>query len=160
MLCSVARTEHRVEGALMGMAVVKREEIERTLELLEASGTSDARVRAAAETLKRALRDAETRHLLTTAEAAEALGIRSINTVKRWVKTGYIRGMRRNERIMIPVTEIERIRDDDRVHAMRASSRLHEEIADFSGPEHLSDDELAGLAAARPGRPPWSREAQ
>ncbi|MDB5058684.1 MAG: hypothetical protein JWO59_2156 [Chloroflexi bacterium] len=141
---------------LMGMAVVKREEIERTLDLLEASGTSDAHVRAAAETLKRALRDAEARHLLTTAEAAEALGIRSINTVKRWVKTGYIQGVQRNERIMIPVTEIERIHDDDRVRALRASSQLHEEVAEFSGHEGLSDEELAGMAATRPGRPPWS----
>jgi hypothetical protein len=140
----------------MTMAVVKREELECTLDLLEASGTGDARVRAAAETLKRALRDAEARHLLTTAEAADALGIRSINTVKRWVKTGYVQGVQRNERIMIPVTEIERIHDDDRVRALRASSRLHEEVAEFSGLEGLSDDELAGLAATRPGRPPWS----
>jgi hypothetical protein len=88
-------------------------------------------------------------------EAALVVGM-----VKRWVKTGYIRGVQRNERVMIPVSEIERIQDDDRVQAMRASGRLQEEVADFSGPEGLSDDELAGLAAARPGRPPWSPEAQ
>jgi hypothetical protein len=144
----------------MGMTVVKREEIVRTLDLLEASDTSDARVRAAAETLRRALRDAEARHLLTTAEAAEALGIRSINTVKRWVKTGYIHGVQRNERVMIPISEIERIQDDDRVRTVRASSQLHEEVADLSGPEGLSDDELEGLVSARPGRPPWSLKAQ
>ena len=162
MLSTIKLKEPGIVGRAhqMGMAVGKREEIERTLELLEASGANDARVRAAAETLRRALREAETRHLLTTAEAAEALGIRSINTVKRWVKTGYVRGVQRNERVMIPVTEIERIWDDDRVRALRASSQLHEEIADFTGPEGLSDDELAGLAAARPGRLPWSHESQ
>ena len=109
--------------------------------------------------MKRALGAARTRELLTTAEAADALGIRSINTVKRWVKIGYIQGSKRNERTMIPVSEVERIWHDDRVPALRASSLLHEEIADFGGPDALTEEELAGLVAARPGRPPWAADA-
>jgi len=65
--------------------------------------------------------------------------------VKRWVKIGYIQGFRRNECTMIPVSEVERIWHDDRVRALRASSLLHEEIADFGGPDALTEEELAGL---------------
>ena len=53
----------------------------------------------------------QTRGLLTTEEAAEALGIGSINIVKRWVKIGYIHGVERDGHTLIPLPEIERIRD-------------------------------------------------
>ncbi len=141
----------------MSMAMLDRDEIERSLALLETAAATDANVKAAADALKRALREADAGGLLTTSEAATALGIRSINTMKRWVKTGYIHGVQRNGRTMIPVAEIERIRDDDRVRALRVTGQLHAEIADFGGPDALSDEELAGLRAGRPGRPPWER---
>ena len=139
----------------MGMTVLDREEIEQSLALLEATAMADANVKAAADKLRRALREADAHSLLTTAEAAAALGIRSINTVKRWVKTGYLHGVQRNGRIMIPVSEIARIRDDDRVREQRAASLLHDEIADFG--RELTDAELRALKAVRPGRPPWER---
>jgi hypothetical protein len=81
--------------------------------------------------------------------------VRSINTVKRWVKTGYIHGVQRNERTMIPVSEILRIHDDDRVRAQRAVGKLQEEIADFG--RELTEAELLALKADRPGRRPWER---
>lgn len=139
----------------MSMTVFNREELEQTLALLEDAATSDDKVRAAAEMLKHALRAAETRGLLTTAEAAEALGIRSINTVKRWVNTGYMHGVKRNERTMIPLSEVERIWHDDRVRDQRALSKLHEEIADFG--HDMTQEEMDGLRAGRPGRLPWER---
>lgn len=111
----------------MGKSVLSREELEGTLVLLETAVTTDANVKAAAETLKRALRAARSRKLLTIAEATDALGIRSINTVKRWVKTGYIQGSKRNERTIFPVSEVERIWHDDRGRALHASSLLHKE---------------------------------
>lgn len=138
------------------MTVLDREEIEQSLALLETAAATDANVRAAADKLKQALCEADARGLLTTAEAAAVLGIRSINTVKRWVKTGYLQGVQRNGRTMIPVSEIARIRDDDRVRELRAASKLHQEIVDFGG-DGLTDDELRALTATRPGRPPWRR---
>lgn len=140
---------------MMSMTVLDRSEIEQSLALLETAAATDANVKAAAEKLRRALRDAEAHNLLTTAEAAAALGVRSINTVKRWVKTGYIHGVQRNERTMIPVSEILRIHDDDRVRAQRAVGKLHEEIADFC--RELTEAELLALKAGRPGRLPWER---
>lgn len=139
----------------MSMTVLDRDEIEQSLALLETAAVTDDNVRAAAEKLKQALREADARHLLTTAEAATALGIRSINTMKRWVKTGYIQGVRRNERTMIPVSEIKRIYDDDRVRTQRALSLLNEEIADVG--RDLTEAEMLAMKATRPGRPPWER---
>ena len=139
----------------MSMTVLDREEIEQSLALLEATAMADANVKAAADKLRRALHEADAHNLLTTAEAAAALGIRSINTVKRWVKTGYLHGVQRNGRIMIPVSEIARIRDDDRVREQRAASLSQDEIADFG--RELTDAELRALKAGRPGRPPWER---
>ncbi len=139
----------------MSMTVLDREEIEQSLALLAAAATTDANVKAAAEKLTRALREADARPLLTTAEAATALGIRSINTVKRWVTTGYLHGVQRNGRVMIPVSEIARIREDDRVRELHAVGQLQEEIADLG--RDLTEEELQGLSATRPGRLPWQR---
>src|SRR5579859_4991159 len=99
----------------MNIAVLDREAIEQSLALLESADVADANVKAAADKLKAALREADSRTLLTTAEAASALGIRSINTVKRWVKIGYIHGAQRGERTLIPLREITRIQHEDRV---------------------------------------------
>ncbi len=139
----------------MSMTVFDREEIEQSLALLASAATTDANVKAAADKLARALREADARRLLTTAEAAAALGVRSINTVKRWVTTGYLQGVQRNGRTMIPVSEVARIRDDDRVRELRALGALQEEIADFG--RDLTEDELRALSATRPGRLPWHR---
>ncbi len=140
----------------MSMAVLDRDEIERSLALLETAAATDANVRAATDNLKRALREVDTRGLLSTTEAAEALGVRAITVVKWWVKIGYIHGVQHDGRTMILAAEIERIRDDDRVRAQRALSKPHEEIADFGG-DGLTDEEMEGLRATRPGRPPWER---
>ncbi|HWE64855.1 MAG TPA: helix-turn-helix domain-containing protein [Chloroflexota bacterium] len=140
----------------MSKAVLDRAAIEQSLALLETAAVTDANVKAAADTLKRALREADARTLLTTAEAASALGIRSINTIKRWVKTGYIHGVQRNGRTLIPGSEIERIQNDDRVRDQRTLSNMHEEIADFG--RELTDAEMQALKATRPGRPPWERQ--
>lgn len=139
------------------MTVLDRSEIEQSLALLETAAVTDANVTAAAEKLRGVLRAAEAHNLLTTAEAAAALGVRSINTVKRWVKTGYIHGVQRNERTLIPMSEILRIHDDDRVRTQRALSTLQKEVADFGGQDDLTEEELAGLRAGRPGRLPWQR---
>jgi hypothetical protein len=134
--------------------VLEREAMEKALALLESAPSIDPNVLAATETLRHALGGERARALLTTAEAAEALGIRSINTIKRWVKIGYLHGVQRNERTMIPFSEIERIQHDDRVGVLRATGRLQAEIADFSA-EGLSDEELIGLKETRPGKAPW-----
>jgi len=140
----------------MSLAVVDREDLEASLALLEALQAPDANVRAAAARLKHALAESTPHDLLTTTQAAAALGVRSVNTVKYWCKSGYIHGVKRNERILIPLSEIERIKDDDRVRMIRAADRLHDETEGF-GPEGLTQEDMDSLSASRPGTLPWQR---
>jgi len=133
----------------MTMAVVDRA----ALEQLRAARTENADVQAAVATLERALNGSEGRKLLTTTEAADALGVRSVNIVKYWVKTGYIHGVKHDERTMIPVSEIERIMDEDRVRDMRAADKLDEATNELGRP--MTDEEMEMLAASRPGKLPW-----
>jgi Helix-turn-helix domain len=104
-----------------------------------------------------ALRELEPDSLVTTAEAARLLGVRSVNTVKLWCKMGYLHGVQRGGRTLISVAEIERIHDSDRVRATRAADAMHDAIADFGVEEGLTEEQLADLAASRPGKLPWKR---
>jgi len=133
----------------MTMAVVDRA----ALEQLRAARTENPDVQAAVATLERALNGSEGRKLLTTTEAADTLGVRSVNIVKYWVKTGYIHGVKHDERTMIPVSEVERIMDEDRVRDMRAADKLDEATNELGRP--MTDEEMEILAASRPGKLPW-----
>lgn len=141
----------------MSMAIVDRAELERALEQLKAARTEDACVKAATDTIERALNGADRRKLLTTTEAADALGVRSVNTIKYWVKTGYLQGVKRNERTMIPAAEIERIIDDDRVRQMRAAEELDDLTNELGLGRPMTDEEMQILEATRPGTLPWKR---
>ena len=129
-----------------------RKDLHTVIEQAEAGNTGEV-VRTAQE----ALRALDGDRLLTTTEAAEALGVRSINTVKLWHRNGFLSGVQRGNHTMIPFAEIERVRDDERVRAIRAADRLHDASSEFGVPEGLSDEELQRLSAARPGRLPWQR---
>ena len=111
----------------MSMAVIDRHEIEEAVALLDAVAAPDANVREATNKLKHALGEADTRDLLTTAEAAQALGVRSVNTVKYWVKTNYLQGVKRGSRTLIPLSEIERIKCQDRVRMIQTSEQRQEQ---------------------------------
>jgi excisionase family DNA binding protein len=134
----------------------ERRDLQRSLDVL--SESSDAQVRETAEHIRVMLRSAEQQpRLLTTAEAAAALGVRSVNTIKLWVKTGYLTGIRRGERTLIPASEIERVEADDRVRAMRVVDQLHEETKDSGTEEGLTPEQMRDLIAERPGKPPWNQ---
>lgn len=141
----------------MALAIVDRADLEYSLALLQAAQSTDPHVQEAADRLKHALEEAAGHDLLTTTQAAAALGVKSVNTVKYWCKIGYIHGLKRNGRTLIPLSEIERIKDDDRVRVIRAADRLDDETEDLGGPEGLSDEELRALSASRPGTLPWQR---
>jgi hypothetical protein len=133
------------------MSITKAREDVRQARLLVASGKREE----ALEKLDRAIEEMEPERLLTTTEAAEALGVRSVNTIKGWCHTGYIRGVGRGSRIMIPLAEVERIQNSDQVRAIRVSDALHGESEDFGAPSGLDAEQLRDLAASRPGKLPW-----
>jgi len=131
-----------------------REELRQARQLVASGKREEALHR-----LDRAIHAMEPERLLTTTEAAEALGVRSVNTIKGWRHTGYLRGVERGSRIMIPLAEVERIQNSDQVRAIRASDTLHEASRGFSSPSGLDDEQLHDLAASRPGNCRGTRAA-
>ncbi len=108
--------------------------------------------------LKAALQDVDSERLLTTTEAARLLGVRSINTIKSWCRTGYIKGVTHGSRTLIPMSDIERIQNSDRVRGIRMAEKLHAESADLGGDGEMSQEELDALDVGRPGTLPWQRD--
>ena len=49
--------------------------------------------------------------LMTTGEAAAALGVRSIHTVKQWVQRGLLEGHRRGGRVLVSRRSVEEMRE-------------------------------------------------
>lgn len=81
-----------------------------------------------------------------TEQARKLLGVRSVNTVKRWVELGILQGQWdvRSKRWRIPLAEVLRVRN------------RHEALAGPGG-EELTQEELETLSVTRPGAYPWQR---
>jgi hypothetical protein len=60
--------------------------------------------------------------------------------------------------MMIPLSEVERIRDHVVVRGIRASDLIHDATEDLGSPEGLTQAEMDALSAARPGTPPWKQK--
>lgn len=115
----------------------------------------DGQTDEALATIEHALDALEPERLLTTTEAARVLNIRSVNTLKLLLRREGIRVVRRGNRTMVPLAEIERLQTSELVRGIRASDRMHDAIESLGGSAGLSDDELEELEAGRPGRLPW-----
>jgi|SRR5579859_2605953 len=111
-----------------------------------------------------ALQSLDSSRLLTTTEAAELLGIRSVNTLKALVTRYSIPYERHGNRMMLPLAEVEQLRESPLMRGLRASEALHDTIADLGPVEGLTAEEMQDLEAARPGPLPWqtspARDAQ
>ncbi len=81
-----------------------------------------------------------------TEQARKLLGVRSVNTVKRWIEVGMLAGQwdERAGRWRIPLAKVLRLR------------ATQQALADVDG-EDLSQDELDDLAASCQGTFPWQR---
>jgi len=134
----------------MSLTEQLRQDLRVVIEQAEAGNAAEV-----VRTAQKALQELESDRLLTTTEAAEALGVRSINTVKLWCRNGFLASVQRGNRTMIPLAEIERVRESERVRAIRAADKLHDMSSEFGVAKGLSDEEMEQLSAARPGRLPW-----
>ncbi len=110
------------------------------------------------QTTQQTLQSLEENQLLTTREAARLLGIRSINTLKGLVIRNAIPYQRVGNRMMLPLAEVERLRESPVMRGLRASEAAHDTL-DELGPEGgMTAEEMQDLEATRPGRLPWRTE--
>ena len=103
-----------------------------------------------------ALAEVEPEQLLTTTEVAKLLGIKSVNTVKVLARAQGLRTVQHGNRMMIPLSEIERVRTSQQVRRVQVAERIHDATADLGG--DLTQDDMDALEEARPGRLPWEAE--
>jgi excisionase family DNA binding protein len=90
--------------------------------------------------------------LVTTGEAAELLGIRSVNTVKRWIRDGLLNGYQRGGRLMVSRSSIARIVEQPPVAEQRSyEADLRSALSEFDA----DSSELPPSGAV--GRKPWEK---
>lgn len=84
-----------------------------------------------------------------TEQARRLLGVRSVNTVKRWIELGILAGRwdERSGRWQIPLVDVLRLRGTQRA------------VAEAGGAD-LTEEELDLLSSTRPGTFPWQRDMQ
>ena len=96
--------------------------------------------------------------LLTTSEAARALGIRSINTLKVLLRAEDIETVKVGNRTMIPLRELPRLRSSTQLSSLRALAEMHERSAELGSDDGMSKEQLEALRSSRPGVAPWEQE--
>jgi excisionase family DNA binding protein len=100
------------------------------------------------------------REMLTTTEAAALLGVRSINTIKRWASEGRLEGFRLGSRVLVSRQSVEQMRQDAALGRQRAYEQgLAEALAPLSATAEDADDVAALTGQAHQGRKPWAARA-
>lgn len=97
-------------------------------------------------------------HLLTTREAADMLGIRSVNTLKALLHAAQVPTVKVGSHTRIARREVERLRNDRRTEMLREGDRLWDLVDEAFGTEGLTQEQMDALSEARPGTLPWKRK--
>jgi excisionase family DNA binding protein len=124
---------------------------------LQARGEGDAAatVSQAADALRQ--READTgapNDVLTTSEAAALLGVRSVNTVKRWASEGRLKGYRLGSRVLVSRQSVEQMLRDSALERQQAYER---ELAAALAPFEGSPEEAVALTGTAHRRAPSAR---
>jgi excisionase family DNA binding protein len=90
--------------------------------------------------------------LLTTSEAARALGVRSINTVKRWAREGLLDGRHIGGRVKVTRESVDKLLGTPFVEGQQKFER---DLRAALEPFDPGDDDLTDMSAALAGRKPW-----
>src|SRR5690242_17170494 len=80
------------------------------------------------QTVDHALRTLDGSRLLTTKQAAQLLGIRSVNTLKLLVRQSAVPYEMHGNRMMLPVSTVEQLQKSVAVCGIRASDQAHDAI--------------------------------
>lgn len=131
-------------------------DMRRDLEAIQASARAGD-LEGVVQTVDRALQALDESRLLTTTEAADLLGIRSVNTLKLLVRRLGIPYTRHGSRMMLYLSDVEQLQHCIEVEGIRASDRAHDASGSKLGGDSLSQEELDDLSRARPGKPPWQQ---
>ena len=94
--------------------------------------------------------------LMTPDEAAEALGVRSANMIRRWARDGKLEGYRQDGRIVVSARSVAGMSESPLVARERARER---EFDEAMAPFCLRDDEELDpedLRSTWIGRKPWA----
>lgn len=130
-------------------------ELRKDLQTIRASaqaGDLDQVVRRA----EHALTELDGSRLLTTKEAADMLGIRTVNTLKLLVQQRGIPYQLHGNRMMIPLDAVEAIQGSAEARGIRASDHAHDAADESGPPQGLTQQQMDDLSASRPGRVPWN----
>ncbi|HEU4784341.1 MAG TPA: helix-turn-helix domain-containing protein [Ktedonobacterales bacterium] len=130
-------------------------DMRRDLEAIHASAKAGD-LDGVVQTVDRALQALDESRLLTTTEAADLLGIRSVNTLKLLVRRLGIPYTRHGSRMMLRLSDVERLQHRIEVEGIRASDRAHDTSGSMRS-DALSQEELDVLSQARPGVLPWQQ---
>src|SRR5271167_676170 len=93
--------------------------------------------------------------LITTGEAARLLGVRSINTIKRWAIDGVLEGFRRGGRILVSRRSVERLVGSPPLAEQKKFEADQEEAL---APFDVGDDEPLPTSAMS-GRKPLQKDS-
>lgn len=108
-----------------------------------------ARARAAVTCLRSGAIEPD---LLSSTEAAARLGVRSINTVKRWAREGLLDGFQVGGRVKVSRASVERMLSSAALTQERANER---DLADVLEAFDIGDEPLPPSELPHLGRAPW-----
>lgn len=94
--------------------------------------------------------------LMTTGAAAQELGIRSVNTIKRWASEGRLEGFRRGGRVLVSRASVEKMKGHKSLSQEVAFERELDEALD---PFDFGDEPVPEFFVSRTGRKPWEQSA-
>lgn len=105
--------------------------------------------------LERVQEELAPNHLLTTREAANFLGIRSVNTLKALLRAEHVPTVKVGTHTRVSRDELERVLDTRRMQAIRDADRAWDQVDEVFGSADLSQEEMDTLTRSRPGTLPW-----
>ena len=91
-------------------------------------------------------------NLISTGEAAKFLGVRSINTVKRWAREGLLEGFQVGGRVKVTRASVERLREST---ALARQQAYEHELAEVLDAFDAGDEQLPSSKLLHGGRAPW-----